>query len=190
MRAVRYPGAVVAAVALAVATVATVTAAYAERTSVVAAAVRVDASVAVGPGGSAPVELHLSAATDGSALLAIDQRAAAGAAGGFAYRGRPAVRVLDIDPSLAAAIVVVAFVGRDGMRHVVRAELRAAGPEERWTDGPYAPPDGPAAALRVCDSRAVVAVAKITLDGDPLAPSSVRSADIVSRSCSTVALIR
>ncbi len=193
MRAVRYSGAAIAAGILVVAAVATVAAARTERIATDSTTIHLD--VATPAGGAPALGVHLIVGTDAAPLLVVDGLLpdATGAGRVIAYRGEPVVSALALDPALQAGSVVASFTGPDGTPHVLRADVRASGAVEAWTDGPYAPDlDGTVAALRACGVRAVHADASVSLDGLPvdLFTPAVSTADLVARSCSTVAIRR
>lgn len=194
MRAVRYTGAAITAGVLAVA-VATVAAAHTDRTASSSVVVHVDADVTVdGATHGSPLSIHITAGTAGAPILTIDGRWSDGTtpARDLSFHGRPTVAGLRADADLGSASIDATFTARDGSRHRLFVDLHRTGTVDAWTEGPFAPGTaGAVAAVSACDARAVHASAAIFLDGiavttDPTAPA----ADIVARTCSTVALHR
>jgi hypothetical protein len=194
MRAVRYTGAAITAGVLAVA-VAAVAVGHTDRTASSSVAVRVDAGMPAGAAtGGTDLRIHITAGADGSMLLTVDGRPSDGSAAsrGLVFRGRPPVIGIRVAPDLGSGSLTADFTAADGNLHRLRADLRATGATDAWTEGPYAPgTDGVVAALRTCDARAVPAAVDLFLDGIAVPTDPVlTTAEIVARTCSTVAIHR
>jgi hypothetical protein len=196
MRPVRYAIAALSAATLVVATVATVAAGRVSETAETSGTVHVH-SIPSGDAMSVDgmVRVELVAGSDGERFL--DIRAglpdtAGDAAAGLAFRGPPSDATVSVDPSLAGGSVTTTFQTEDGRTHTLRAELRASGTPDQWTSGPYAVTlPGAVAALRTCTNRSVSAAVDISLDETRIpAAGADRLAELIVRTCSTVALYR
>ena len=194
MRAVRYTGAVLTAGVLAVAVV-TVAAAHTDRTATSSIVVHVDADTApVHSASGAALAIHVTVGTDRQMLLTVDGRWSdgTGPVRTLSFHGRPSVSAMRMDPDLGSGSLTALFAATDGTVHRLRVDLRAGGDVDAWTDGPFSPEgDGFVAALSTCDARALDATVALHLDGIVVGPGPVSpAAEIVARSCSTVAIHR
>jgi hypothetical protein len=194
MRAVRYTGAAITAGVLAVA-VAAVAVGHTDRTASSSIAVRVDAGLRAGAAtGGTALRIHITAGTDGAMLLTVDGRVSDGSAAsrGVGFRGRPPLSGIRVAPDLGSGSLTADFTTADGILHRLRADLRATGAADAWTEGPYAPGTGDVvAALRACDARAVPVAVDLFFDGIAVPTDPVlTSAEIVARTCSTVVVHR
>jgi hypothetical protein len=192
MRPVRYAIATVSAVTLVVAMVATVTAGRVAENVETIQAVHVD-SIPVGDlsAVAGAFRVELAAGTDGDWFLDL-RPAGAGATAGPAFRGLPSDVSVSVEPTLGSGSVLATFASADGRSHTLAARLRGTGTPERWTSGPYAVTlPGAVAALRTCTDRSVIAAVDLSLDGTRIpAAGTDRLAQLVVRTCSTVALYR
>ena len=191
MRPVRYAIATVSALTLVVATVATVAAGRVAESVDTIEAVHVDSIPAADlPVAADALRVELAAGTDGDRFL--DLRPGGGTTGSTAFRVLPSDVSIAVDPSLGSGTALATFTATDGRVHTLSARLRGTGAPERWTAGPYAVTlPGVIGALRTCTDRRVTAAVDIELDGAPLpAAGSDRFAELVIRTCSTVALYR
>ena len=196
MRPVRFAIATLSAATLIVATVATVAAGRVAETVETVEAVHV-ASTPVGDAATAahPIRIELVAGSDGDRFLDIHAGPPgtdADAGTVVAFRGPPSTATVSVDPSLARGSVTATFDTPDGRTHTLRVQLRATGTPEQWGSGPYAVTlPGAAAALRTCTDRSVAATVDLSLDGTRIpAAGADRLAELLVRTCSTVALYR
>jgi hypothetical protein len=208
MRPVRFAIAALSAATLIAVTVATVAAGRVAETVDTIEAIHVDLIPATDATTADPgIRVELVAGSDGDRFLDIRVGGPEAEAGTrtrtgtdvgtdagivFAFRGLPSTAVVSVDPSLARGSVTATFDTLDGQTHTLQAQLRATGTPEQWGSGPYAVTlPGAAAALRTCTDRSVIATVDLSLDGTRIpAAGTDRLAQLVVRTCSTVALYR